>query len=140
MVILDFLQNHLPELLEDVPLNIRQNLYFMHDGAPPHFRITVREYLDRAFPRHWIGRAGFIAWPSRSPDCTPLDFFLWGHIKSLVYDVGPVPSIEILQQRIFDAFDAVRNTPGIFERVRQSLRRRMEGCIDAGGRPFQNLL
>ena len=46
---LDFLQNHLPELLEDVPLNIRQNLYFMHDGAPPHFRKTVREYLDRAF-------------------------------------------------------------------------------------------
>jgi hypothetical protein len=24
-------------------------------------------------------------WPSRSPDLIPLDFFLWGHLKSRVY-------------------------------------------------------
>ena len=28
-------------------------------------------------------------WPPRSCDLTPLDFFLWGHIKSLVYANKP---------------------------------------------------
>jgi hypothetical protein len=34
---LAFLQNELPELLEDVPLATRAGMYFQHDGAPPPF-------------------------------------------------------------------------------------------------------
>jgi hypothetical protein len=41
-----FLENDLPTLLEDLPLAIRAHMWFMHDGAPPHFSITVREFLD----------------------------------------------------------------------------------------------
>ena len=26
----------------------------------------------------WIGRAGQFAWPERSPDLTPLDYYMWG--------------------------------------------------------------
>jgi hypothetical protein len=26
-----------------------------------------------------------MAWPPRSPDFTPMDFFLWEHIKALIY-------------------------------------------------------
>ena len=55
---LDFLQHHLNGLLDNVPLNVRANMWFMHDGAPPHFRITVRDYLNFVFPERWIGRAG----------------------------------------------------------------------------------
>lgn len=32
----NFLTDDLPELLEDIPLNIRQQLIFQQDGAPPH--------------------------------------------------------------------------------------------------------
>jgi len=31
-----FLRNELPGLLEDIPLMIRCQMYFQHDGAPPH--------------------------------------------------------------------------------------------------------
>ena len=31
-----FLRNELPGLLEDIPLMIRNQVYFQHDGAPPH--------------------------------------------------------------------------------------------------------
>jgi hypothetical protein len=24
-------------------------------------------------------------WPPRSPDLSPLDFYLWGHLKAMVY-------------------------------------------------------
>jgi len=32
-----FLRNELPGLLEDIPLMIRNQMYFQHDGAPPHY-------------------------------------------------------------------------------------------------------
>ncbi|XP_050307733.1 uncharacterized protein LOC126744391 isoform X2 [Anthonomus grandis grandis] len=63
-------------------------LMFQEDGAPPHYTLFVREYLDRTFPGRWIGRRGAIEWPPRSPDLSPLDFFLWGHLKSKVYETA----------------------------------------------------
>lgn len=36
--LLEFLQNHLPQLLQDVPLNMRQNMWSLFDGAPPYFK------------------------------------------------------------------------------------------------------
>ena len=33
----------------------------------------------------WIGRGGPTVWPPRSPDLTPMDYFLLGHIKALIY-------------------------------------------------------
>lgn len=74
----EFLEFHLPELLEDVPIRIRQRMWFMHDGAPPHFRLVAREYLDQEYPARWIGSTGPRQWPLRSPDLNLLDFFLWG--------------------------------------------------------------
>jgi hypothetical protein len=50
--------------------------WFQQDGAPPHFGNTVRQFLNERLPNKWIGRDGFLAWPPRSPDLTPLDFFL----------------------------------------------------------------
>ena len=31
-----FLRNELPGLLEDILLMVRSQMYFQHDGAPPH--------------------------------------------------------------------------------------------------------
>lgn len=42
----DFLRENLPDLLEDLSLNIRQNMCFQHDGAPPHNSRRVKCYLD----------------------------------------------------------------------------------------------
>jgi hypothetical protein len=73
---LNFLQNYLPGLLEDVPLDVRQNMWLLHDGAPPHNRRVVRDYLDISFADRWIGRNGPISWPAQSPDLNPYDFYL----------------------------------------------------------------
>ena len=76
-IYLIFLQQVLGVLLDAVPLNVRQDMWFQHDGAPPHFSLHVRELMDRRFEQRWIGRGGPIACPPGSPDLTPLDFFLW---------------------------------------------------------------
>ncbi len=46
---------------------------------------SVRSWLKDKFDNRWIGRGGSISWAPRSPDMTPLDFFLWGYIKNNVY-------------------------------------------------------
>ncbi|KAJ4448105.1 hypothetical protein ANN_10117 [Periplaneta americana] len=45
-------------------------------------------------------------WPPRSPDLTSLDFFLWGHMKNLVYDT-PVESEEDLLARVLAAAESI---------------------------------
>ena len=34
-----FLRNELPGLMEDIRLMIRNQMYFQHDGAPPHCNV-----------------------------------------------------------------------------------------------------
>ena len=82
---LDFLQNGLPEQLDDVPLATRIAVYFQHDGAPSHYARHVVQNLNDTFPNRWIGRGITINWPPRSPDLTPLDFCLRIWMKTEVY-------------------------------------------------------
>jgi hypothetical protein len=74
----------MPDFLADVPLIICRELHFMHDGAPAHFSLVARRYMNQKFPGWWTGRGGPIAWPPRSSDLNPLDFYLWSHLKSLL--------------------------------------------------------
>lgn len=55
-VYLDFLEDQLPEILEDVPLDVRQEMWYMHDGAPAHSAGVVQELLNRRYPHRWIDR------------------------------------------------------------------------------------
>ena len=81
---LDFLQNGLPEQLEDVALAARIAVYFQCDEAPSRYIRLVMQHLSGTFPDRLIGRGRPINWPPRSPDLTPLDFCLWGWMKSEV--------------------------------------------------------
>ena len=82
---------------------------------------------------------GPTAWPARSPDLTCLDFFLWGYVKSMVYETD-IDSEEDLVAHIVSTAAEVRETPGIFGRVRQSMASRCTVCLDVNGRVFQHLL
>lgn len=138
---LHFLQATLPELLEDVPLDFRRNMFFMHDGAPPHFARAVREYLNEQFAHRWIGRGqeAPIQWPPRSPDLNPCDFFIWGALKTKVYEVQ-IDNSEQLWNRIQNAVDELRVNDDILRRVHLNFLRRIDLCIDEGGRHIEHLL
>ena len=51
------LQDELPALLQKVPLQTRQ-MYYQHDGVPPHFSQVIRQYLNHKFPNQWIRCGG----------------------------------------------------------------------------------
>ena len=66
-------------------LAIHHGYVFQQGGAPPHFALHVRDNLDDCFPKRWVGRGEPTAWPPRSPDLKPMDFFYSGYIKDIVY-------------------------------------------------------
>jgi hypothetical protein len=43
---LDFLQNGLPEKLENIPLVSRTAMYFQHDRALSHYTLLVMQHLN----------------------------------------------------------------------------------------------
>jgi hypothetical protein len=130
--------NDLSVLLEDVPLH-RQHMWFMHDGATPHFLHNTRQHLNQTFGEQWIGRRATVKWPARSPHLNPLDFWLWGHLKAAVYS-APINDLEVLQQRVENACQEIRVKPEIFYRMRTSVRRRAERCVEMHGNHAEHLL
>ena len=110
------------------------NLLFQQDGAPPHWALHVRDWLNNNLADRWIGRGGpndrNITWPPRSPDLTPLDFYLWGHIKSLVY-VKNYENLAHLKNSISAAFQEVKQ-----ETVSASIKnleKRLKLVVQNGG-------
>jgi len=75
----------------------------------------------------------------RSPDLTPLDFFLWGYMKNIIY-TRPIETEAELRLRIMKAAETIRNILGVFERTWQSFLRRCQSYIDVRGRNFEHLL
>jgi hypothetical protein len=88
----DFLRKFLPELLQDVDVQIRMHLWFMPDGAPPHFLPTVQEFLNSVFLAQWMGQGGPTAWPAHSPDLN-----CGGYPQSAVF-AAELDDVQNLQQ------------------------------------------
>jgi hypothetical protein len=62
-----------------------------------------------------------------------------GTRTTLVY-ATPVNDIVTLRQRVEGGCRTIRNTPGIFERVRQCMARRAQCCVEAHGGHLEHLL
>jgi hypothetical protein len=69
----------------------------------------------------------------------PLDFYLWGHLKTLVYS-KPIPDADTLRQRVEQGCASIRRIDGLCECIRQSLMRRTQLCVAAGGGHFEHIL
>lgn len=136
---LRFLQDDLPILMEEVPLYTRSRMWFLHDGAPAHASRIVCEHLRDTFQHRWVGRNAPVNWPARSPDLNPMDFFLWGHMKTIVYE-REVNNIDELRARITAAADSIRENQNVFERVRDNWIRRCRVCVEFGGQHIEHLL
>jgi hypothetical protein len=113
-----------------------RRVWYMQDGAGPHRQRQVHNRLQELFPNRVIGLDHGVEWPPRSPDLAPLDFFLWGYIKFEVYSVGPPQTLQVLQQRIVNAFTALRRTR-ITRRAMNSITERAQKCINNQGRQFE---
>jgi hypothetical protein len=72
-----------------------------------------------------------VAWPARSPDLSPLDFFLGGQMYGETYQTVPETE-EILINRINAAAAIV--TVKMLENVQQNIQRRVHACLNRRAR------
>ncbi|GFV84353.1 transposable element Tcb2 transposase [Trichonephila clavipes] len=113
----------IPELINhDV-----QELWCQQDGATCHTARATIDLLEDTFGDRLISRLGPVNWPPRSCDLTPLDYFLWGYVKSLVYADKP-QTLDHLEDNIRRVIADIR--PQILEKVIENWTSRLN-CIGA---------
>lgn len=134
---LNLLQNDLEEALDNLPLAEQRDTWFQQDGAPAHNSRVVREYISARFPEKSISTYSVTPWPARSPDLTPLDFFLWGYIENCVYKQN-FETEEELRQLVLAAFHSV--TPQMLTNVLNNTVLRSYLCLENDGNHFEHLL
>lgn len=135
---LSFLRDSIDNLLDDIPLNEIRDIIWQQDGAPCHNVIGVRQFLNNNY-REWIGKYGTVAWPPRSPDLTPLDTFLWGHLKNKVYSL-PNLTLDIIQNVISEEIEFLNNNNIILNNVIFNIIRRYNLCVEQNGGHIENLV
>jgi hypothetical protein len=116
--------------IEDLERETGNLVIFMQDGAPPHFYQSVRKALNEKFPNSWIGRGGPIFWPPRILDLTPMNLFLWGYVKNIVY-AEKIRDLRHLRHRITAAIAKV--TPNMVQRNWHEIECRLDICRGTNG-------
>ncbi|GFU57637.1 uncharacterized protein TNCV_3637931 [Trichonephila clavipes] len=91
-----------------------QELWFQQDGATCHTARATIDLLKDTFGNRLISRFGPVNWPPRSCDLTPLDYFLWGYVKPLVYADKP-QTLDHLEDSIHRVIADIR--PQMLENV-----------------------
>lgn len=77
---------------------------------------------------------GPVAWPVRSPDLLPLDFYLLGWAKNEIYEFDLPENWEILKGTVWNIFYTIN--PKMFRRV---VSKYYQNCHSVNGRNFIHL-
>lgn len=111
-----------------------QQGYFQHDNATPHTAGHTLQYLQEFYGNRLITSG---LWPPRSPDLTPLDYFLFGHLKTTIYR-NRLHTLNELKEAITTAIRSI--TPQQLTNVFNNMQRRVAACIENDGNHFEHLL
>ncbi|GFX94087.1 hypothetical protein TNCV_3414491 [Trichonephila clavipes] len=78
-----------------------------------------------------------VNWPPRSCDLTPLDYFLWGYVKSLVYADKP-QTLDHLEDNIRRVIADIR--PQMLEKVIENWTSRLDYIRASRGSPMREII
>ncbi|CAH2088888.1 unnamed protein product [Euphydryas editha] len=114
-----------------------QRTWFQQDGATYHKSNDSIATVREIFGQKLISRRGDINWPLRSPDLTPMDFFLWGYLKSKVF-TSHTASIEDLKENIRNEMQNI--SPNTLREVIGYFRSRLHECQNKQGTHLDDVL
>lgn len=105
----------------------------VQDDCNLHSNAEVAEFLEKEFPNHWIGAGSkYAKWPHHSSDLSPINYFLWGYIKSRIYKTSIEDGdVDELKKRIEAAFKNV--TPDLLEEAVEEYKTRLERVVKTHG-------
>ena len=104
------------------------SLCFQQDGATCHTARQTMDNLRQIFGNQIISCGGDINWPSRSPDLTALDFFLWRYLKERV-SINKPWTVDALKQNITDEIRGISQATLCV--VMDNVLLRAQSCIAA---------
>ncbi|GFX77924.1 uncharacterized protein TNCV_909411 [Trichonephila clavipes] len=110
-----------------------QELWFQQDGATCHTARATIDLLKDTFGDRLISRFGPVNWPPISCDLTPLDYFLWGYVKSLVYAEKP-QTLDHLEDNIRHVIADIR--PQMLEKVIENWTSRLDYILVSRSSPI----
>ncbi|GFU27710.1 uncharacterized protein TNCV_516021 [Trichonephila clavipes] len=101
-----------------------KTMMWLHNSTECFFpaRATI-DLLKDTLGDRLISRFGPVNWPPRSCDLTPLDYFLWGYVKSLVYADKP-QTLDHLEDHILRVIADIR--PQMLEKVIENWTSRLD--------------
>lgn len=109
-------------------------LWFQQDGAPAHTSKDAMDWLTARFSDTFISHRSEFPWPPRSPDLSPLDYFLWGYVKDHVFRSKPA-SLDELKKEVREVIASINSE--MLGKVIANFGRRIEKCIAADGGHFE---
>lgn len=130
------IQNFLTPQLARFAVN--EHSMFQQDGATSHTARVAMNAVKALFPGGVISRNGDIPWPPRSPDLTACDFFLWGYLKTRVFQNDPPRTIAALKQRIRHEIEGI--PVNMLQNVMRNFQARLQQCIDSNGGHLANVI
>jgi hypothetical protein len=74
----NFLQPRMEEIVEEEELG---DVWFQQYGAAAHTARNSMNVFGEMFPGRLVSLRRDVGWPTRSPDLSICDFFLWGYLK-----------------------------------------------------------
>lgn len=79
----------------------------------------------------------FLSSSPRSPDLTPMDYFLWGFVKNHIYQTRAILSQEETMLKVNEAFAILSNNPRMVQDATADIIRRVNFVIRATGQHIE---
>ncbi|GFV92015.1 histone-lysine N-methyltransferase SETMAR [Trichonephila clavipes] len=114
-----------------------QELLFQQDGATCHAARATIDLLKDTLRDRLISRFGPVNWPPRFCDLTPLDYFLWGYVKSLIYAYKQ-QTLDHLEDNIRRVIADIRSQ--MLEKVIENWTSRLDYIRASRGSPMPEII
>ena len=105
-------------------LGLGRRFVMQQDNDPKHTSKKATQYLKK-------NNVQVLLWPPQSPDLNPIEH-LWDHVKQRLKE-DPVRNKKLLKSKIQEIWGSI--DPKVTEKLVESLPRRLEAVLKAGGGP-----
>ncbi|CAK1579873.1 unnamed protein product [Parnassius mnemosyne] len=137
---LNFINEQLVDILDDLSLAEYRRTWFQHDGAPPHVVRFVRERLTELFDDRWIWRTRATRLATSLTRSDPVRLLSVGYVKERVFN-RECDSADEMRQRIVDVFDKLRTDcvedHTMMPRLYEETQHRAQICLEMNGAQFE---